>query len=88
MKLSEFQTLHATCRLRTDYLPTLTNRQTNKCLSGLSLLSFIHILKKEYIFLFTAKVHVCLSKFGDRLPEKENPKEKRDKPALCDRCVL
>lgn len=57
---------------------TYSDKQTDKQLPfGPSpLLSFICILKKENIFLFTAKVHVCLSKFGDRLPEKENPKEK------------
>lgn len=41
------------------------------------LLYFGYILKKKVYFSFTAKVHVRLSKFGDRLPEKENPKEKR-----------
>lgn len=73
---------------QTTYL-TLTNRQTDSYLSGLSLLLYFgYILKKENIFLFTAKVHVRLSKFGDRLLEKEKSKRKRDKPALCNRCVL
>lgn len=68
-------------------LPTLPNRQTDSYLSGLSLLSFRHILQKENIFLFTAKVHVFLSKFGDRLPEKENQKEKEtSQPYVIDAC--
>lgn len=68
---------------QTTYLLWQTD-QTNRCLSGLSLLSFRYILKKKVYFSLTAKVHVRLSKFGDRLPQ--NPKEKTQ--ALCNRCVL
>lgn len=73
--------------VQTTYSDKQTDRQVP--FGPLSLALFrIYSEKKKYIFSFTAKVHVCLSKFGDRLPEKENPKRKRDKPALCNRCVL